>query len=247
VSLARGGLAPVLAVAAVTVLPGLAPTAGATGEDGQQRFVFGHSAAGRALVAEHHPSGAGGRVLLVIGAIHGDETAGIAVVDALRRLAGRSGVDVWTVTSVNPDGVRAHRRQNSHGVDLNRNFSVRWRSARRGSPEWGGPRSFSEPESRAVRRLVQRVRPDVTIWYHQPWGVVLLPCHGPAPARVRYARRAHIKTQRCRGEDLPGTATAWQHRVDPDAEAFVVELAAGRLSATAARRHAAAALAATAG
>ena len=88
-------------------------------------------------------------------------------------------------------------------------------SLERGGPpssgEYPGPRPFSEPESRAVRRLVKRVRPRVTIWYHQPWGQVLLPCHGPAQAQRRYARIAHLPTKRCRGQRLPGTATRWQN------------------------------------
>jgi protein MpaA len=235
----RGPLALAGAAAAIAIAQSAAAQEGTT----PQTLVFGRSAGGRALVAEHRPGARGGPVLLVVGAIHGDETAGVGVIRALRSLEDTGGVDLWTVTSVNPDGIRLHRRQNGHGVDLNRNFSVRWRAnGRRGAAEWGGSHAFSEPESRAVRRLVRRIRPDVTVWYHQPWGVVLLPCRGPAPGRTRYARLARMKVQRCRGENLPGTATAWQHREAPRAEAFVVELGPGALSAAAARRHARAAL-----
>jgi hypothetical protein len=41
----------------------------------------------------------------------------------------------------------------------------------------------------------------------------------------------------CRGGDLPGTATKWFNR-KPGRRAFVVELAGGELSSSAAARHA---------
>ncbi len=82
----------------------------------------------------------------------------------------------------------------------------------------------------------------MTIWYHQPWGAVLIPCRGPAPIEMRYARIARFPTDRCRGAGLRGTATSWQeHRFG--GEAFVVELPAGPLSGRAAHRHARAAAA----
>ena len=37
-----------------------------------------------------------------------------------------------------------------------------------------GRRAFSEPESRAVRRLVRRLHPAVTVWYHQHMRLVNL-------------------------------------------------------------------------
>ena len=101
------------------------------------------------------------------------------------------GVQLWVVTSVNPDGVEAGTRKNARGVDLNRNFSYRWRGGV--SPSSGyypGPHPFSEPESRAVKRLARRLKPRVTIWYHQPWGQVLaaLPRAGPQAEAVRAHR-----------------------------------------------------------
>jgi hypothetical protein len=91
-------------------------------------------------------------------------------------------------------------------------------------------------------RLIRRIEPDLTIWYHQPWGAVLIPCRGAAAIEKRYARISRLPTDRCRAAGLRGTATSWQeHRVG--GEAFVVELRAGSLSASAAHRHARAAAA----
>ena len=142
---------------------------------------------------------------LVVGSIHGDETAGLKVVSELRRrYSGIRGVDLWTVYTVNPDGVARGTRRNAHGVDLNRNFSFRWHGGvPRSSGYYPGPRPFSEPESRLVRRLVSRLRPRISIWYHQPWGQVLAPCHGDAHLERRYSERSRVPLRRCRGEHLP--------------------------------------------
>jgi N-acetylmuramoyl-L-alanine amidase len=204
-------------------------------------LTFGHSAQGRPLVAER--VGEGPARVLVVGSIHGDETAGHAVVAALRRADPPAGVELWLVRTVNPDGVRRATRQNARGVDLNRNFARRWRGGGRPFDTYHpGPRAFSEPESQSVRRLVRRLRPDVTVWYHQHMRLVNL-SPGADPALVRaYARRVGLPAR-----TLPsyrGTATSWQNHAFPHASAFVVELPAGPLGARAAARHAAAVLAA---
>ncbi len=203
--------------------------------------VVGQSVRGRPIVARRAGDPAG-RPVLVVGAIHGDEGAGRAVVRELADAAPR-GIDLWLVSTLNPDGSRAGTRTNARGVDLNRNFSRRWRRNARGRADHSGPRPFSEPETRAIRRLILRVRPRVTIWFHQPWGQVLAPCRGAALLQRRYARASGLALRRCRGSDLPGTATRWQRHALPATTAFVVELGPGPLRAAAARRHARAVLA----
>ncbi len=182
-----------------------------------------------------------------MGEIHGDEEAGRAVVKRLRRHPGAlRGIDAWTVASLNPDGHAADRRGNDHGVDLNRNFGVGWSGSEpEGSGYYSGPHPFSEPETKAMRRLIRRIDPDLTIYYHQPWGAVLLPCNGPAAAQKRYSRISGLPADRCRGEHLPGTAIRWQNR--RGGLAFVVELKAGDLGDGEVRRHARAAAQVAAG
>jgi hypothetical protein len=208
----------------------------------RRRVTFGHSVRGTKLRAVKLGDPNASRKALVVGSIHGDETEGHEIVRVLRHsYRDLRGVQLWVVKTVNPDGVDAGTRKNAHGVDLNRNFSYRWRGGvPHSSGYYPGPHPFSEPESRAVRRLAERIKPRVTIWYHQPWGQVLLPCHGPAPVQRRYARIAHFPTKRCRGARLPGTATSWQNHNLPGT-AFVVELRAGELANREARRHARAA------
>ena len=234
-----------LAIAAATTLcalVGLASTApGDAGPNGGgQRVLLGHSVSGRAITAVRVGDPASPNKALVVGAIHGDESAGTSITRRIvRRFGGLRGVDLWVVRAVNPDGVAAGQRRNAHGVDLNRNFSYRWKGGvPASSGYYPGPQPFSEPESRAVRRLVQRLRPRVTIWFHQPWGQVLAPCHGPAGPQRRFSGLSGIPLKRCRGAHLPGTATRWQNHAFPAGEAFVVELPDGRISNRAASRDA---------
>jgi hypothetical protein len=201
-----------------------------------QRIEVGESVQGRRIVAVRRgPADAPVRVL-VTGSIHGVEPAGHAVVARLRRLAPPDGVQVWTVRTFNPDGIARGTRQNARGVDLNRNFPVRWR--RTGRPfdtYYPGPRAASEPETRALMRLVRRIRPDLSIHYHQALKLVNL-TGGPDPELVRdYARRSGLPALRL--PPLRGTATGWQNTKFHDSSAFVVEFGAGALTARQVRRH----------
>ena len=109
-----------------------------------------------------------------------------------------------------------------------------------------GPTPFTRASRRALRRLVRRIDPDVTIHYHQPWGAVLAPCRGPDRRHSASTRGSPgLEVDRCRGQRLPGTATRWQNR--RGGAAFVVELPESGLSDADVRRHARAAAQAAAG
>ena len=212
------GLAIAVAIAALASMGAAAASS--------QRIVFGHSVQGRPLVALRIGDPASPNKALVVGNIHGDEPAGTAVTrQILRRYRGIGGVDLWVVKTVNPDGLAHRMRKNAHGVDLNRNFSYRWRDGvPPSSGYYPGPHPFSEPESRAVRKLVRQLQPQVSIWFHQPWDQVLAPCHGDASLQRRFSQLSGIPLKRCRGEDLRGTAIDWQQHVLAGTHAFVVEL-----------------------
>src|SRR4051794_19791548 len=207
-----------------------------------KRVEVGRSVQGRPIVASRMGDPDSPRKVLIVGVIHGNEPAGLGVGDVLRRSWAKrlSGVDLWVVHSINPDGQAHGTRQNARGVDLNRNFPYRWRkNGRRGSAYYGGRKALSEPESRAARRLILRLRPAVTIWYHQPWGAVLA-CGRDVPLQRRYGKIAGMRLD-CRGRGLTGTASSWQNNVVGGGTAFVVEFPGGRIGAGTARRHARAA------
>lgn len=191
-------------------------------------FLLGRSVQGRRIVAVERGDSTASRKVLVFGIIHGNETAGAGIVRKLERLPLAAGADLWLVERLNPDGVAAHRRQNAHGVDLNRNFPYRWRPlGRRGDLTWSGPRPSSEAETRIARSLIRRVRPAVTIWFHQPLALVDR-SGGDVRIERAFARRVQLPIRQL--ASYPGSATSWQDHRYPGTTAFVVELPPGRLS-----------------
>src|SRR5437016_740418 len=105
-------------------------------------MLLGRSVDGRPISARE-VGDPGGTRILVVGCIHGNEPAGIAIARRLAQLS-PANIDLWIVSDLNPDGKAAGTRGNAHGVDLNRNFPFRWRPIR-GVFE-SGPRPLSEPE-----------------------------------------------------------------------------------------------------
>jgi len=180
--------------------------------------------------------------ILVVGCIHGDECAGIRVARRLERVRVPPHVALWIVEDANPDG-RAHgTRRNAHGVDLNRNFPFRWSRSAGGPGDltYPGPRAASEPETRWLMALVDRIGPTRTVWFHQALGLVDLTSGHEAVER-RFARLIGLPAVR-----LPryhGTATSWENRRMPGTTAFVTELPAGLLTRARAARIASAVLA----
>ena len=86
---------------------------------------------GRAIRVTRVGDPAAPTAVLVVGSIHGTETAGHAVIARLRRAVPPAGVRLLLVRTANPDGVARGTRQNARGVDLNRNFPFRWRGGGR--------------------------------------------------------------------------------------------------------------------
>ena len=200
--------------------------------DGVRPELIGDSTGGQPIRA--FTLGSGRPRILVVGCIHGNESAGSVVATRLlHALPPRRG-SITIVQDVNPDGHAAKRRWNSRGVDLNRNFPGTWQPI-----PTAGRAPASEQETQVVMRLIRRLRPDVTIWFHQPQGLVR--ASGPSVAIARrYARLAGMRFRRLPWP--PGSATAWQHAALPASRAFVVELAPGELGIREAGRYARAVL-----
>jgi protein MpaA len=151
---------------------------------------------------------------------------------------------LWLVDEFNPDGCRADTRQNARGVDLNRNSPWHWRPLDRlGGKFYSGPRALSEPESRAINRLVRRLRPAVTIWYHQHANLVDYSSGGSRALERRYATLTGMRLINYGVH--PGSITTWQDSTFRGDTAFVVELPPGALPRAAVARHVAAVTALT--
>ncbi|HEX7058423.1 MAG TPA: DUF2817 domain-containing protein [Solirubrobacterales bacterium] len=191
-----------------------------------RRGVAGHSAAGRPIGLLQRGDPAFEGEVLVFGCIHGDECAA----RELQPLAPASGCpdpvsDIYLVPNLNPDGFALGSRLNGRGVDLNRNFPAGWKPiGRRGDPQYSGPHPFSEPETRLAARIVNRLRPEVTIWFHQHYAhrPLVRAWDGSVPAARRFADLARIPFRRLPW--LAGTAPNWQNHRFPGTASFVVEL-----------------------
>lgn len=134
--------------------------------------TIGYSRAGRAIMAYHRAGSSPTRELVVIGVIHGDERKGLAVTTLLTSLKLPTNLGVWIIPTMNPDGMRSDVRGNARGVDLNRNFPYSWRSANAGTSRWSGPSAASEPETKAVKAFLSKVKPKLVVIFHSPLGGV---------------------------------------------------------------------------
>ena len=102
--------------------------------------------------------------------------------------------EIWIIPLLNPDGLeysiyfyrywRKNRRLNSdgsYGVDLNRNYGYQWGyndDGSSGNPNSGvyrGPGPFSEPETQAVRDLLQQYRFEALVSYHNYSQIIIFP------------------------------------------------------------------------
>jgi protein MpaA len=198
-------------------------------------ITIGRSVQGRPIEASEVGDPAS-TTLLVMGCIHGNEPAGIPVARDLREDSPPTGLDLWVVPDLNPDGKAGGTRQNARGVDLNRNFPWHWRPI--GSPgvwDYSGTRALSEPESRAAHRLIIKIQPQVTIWFHQDEDLVDK-SGGDVAIERRYARLVRLPLRRL--PRYPGSAASWQNHELPRTTAFVVELPPGALSSRGVERFA---------
>jgi carboxypeptidase T len=173
---------------------------------GARESVAGQSVEGRPLWCfEAGPAGA--PAILLTALIHGVELIGsLALYDALRGLLGGSSVldeaRLVVMPIVNPDALAtnmdrlsrgriAYQRRNANRVDLNRNFPAVGRarswhpfagSSLRFSPYHRGPFALSEPETRAVAEVADRVRPRLSLGFHSFGNLILFPwAHKRAP------------------------------------------------------------------
>jgi len=161
--------------------------------------------------------------------------------------------ELWVVPVVNPDGYQhswgsnrywRKNRRGTHGVDLNRNYSVAWggdgSSNRERSEVYRGLTPFSEPESRALRDLALRRHISIHVDFHAYGQLLLYPwsyTRAPAADRALFGAvgdrmaSAMAVTHENRytlqsGADLyaaAGTMTDWMYG-EAKALSFTVEL-----------------------
>lgn len=202
-------------------------------------------------------------VVLVIGSIHGNEPAGLDVVDVLAQMpvdeieravasmrtdgAGErtTALDLWLMPTGNPDGIAAGTRHNARQVDLNRNFPQDWAPLQQpGDYEYAGTGPASEPETRAMMTFLDDLDPDLTVWFHQDAYRVAPSWRKDRNVRALYAYLTGLPLLAVEGGTYTGVAATWHRRTSGDIS-FIVELG-GTLSAVEATMHARAVLGVTA-
>jgi len=125
--------------------------------------------------------GQGPDVTFIMATIHGNEPAGTPLVRRLAEYLQQrphllNGRTVVLLPVANPDGMAHNSRFNANGVDLNRNFAT----ANRLSSGRFGHTALSEPEARAIDRLIRQYAPDRIVSIHQP--LACIDYDGPAKA-----------------------------------------------------------------
>lgn len=109
--------------------------------------------------------------LLWIGGVHGDEPEGVELAtQTLQWLLNTKTPITWEwslIPCLNPDGVVLKQRTNGNGVDLNRNYpSKDWSPAARKNRYHPGPEAGSEPENRALTKLIEVQKPKLIVHCH---------------------------------------------------------------------------------
>jgi len=134
--------------------------------------VFAKSVEGRNIrVLE---MGSGEKTTLIMGGFHGSEPLGTRLAKRFAEylyFEYEENLDckVVIVPCVNPDGLVHRIRSNARGVDLNRNFPTRnWTTRYDKRSHYPGKRAASEPETRAVMKLIEKYRPDRIVSIHTP-------------------------------------------------------------------------------
>jgi len=189
------------------------PPAQAANDDVNAWRQVGTSVQGRPLRAL--TLGHGPRKVLFIGGIHGDEDEGTYTTAQLPAAFLADGLaDTVTLTileDANPDGRAAGSRGNADGVDVNRNFPAK--NFDTGTAAYGGS-PLSQPESRAVKALIDEVNPALVLVSHSWSGDEFINFDGPArEIAERFSAATGLKVKNSSSfAPTPGSLGSWAGR-----------------------------------
>jgi len=189
---------------------------------------FGRSVQNRPLTFIRRGNPNGVRVL-VVGCLHGNECAGLPILDILKSMPAPSNIDLWILPKLNPDGTELNVRQNANKVDLNRNFPVRWKPlGKSGFWQWAGTGPATEPEVKSMLSLGKIIQPQLSIWYHQDYFRISPGVGRDGDMRERYAILVDLPILKIEGGTYSGTSSMWAETLNNnDTTSLTVEFGKG--------------------
>jgi len=206
----------------------------------QQTIVVGASVNGTEITACRLIGSAtnSNNALLVVGTIHGDEPDGKRVVDELLTEAVPANTEIWVLRDANPDGAALVTRRNAHEVDINRNFPIKWKASDPAARTYSGPSPASEPETLALMKAVESIKPTRIVIFHQPYAQIDCPPERPTTFSDRLSQLTGFKSECIPGEKsgsptntYTGTFTIWANSTFPGITAVTFELGLATMDA----------------
>jgi murein peptide amidase A len=199
----------------------------------QQTLVIGKSVEGISIEAcqlnGSNPEAE--NTLLVIGTIHGDEPDGKRVIDEVLTTGAPANTNIWLIRDGNPDGASLGTRRNANGVDINRNFPIKWAASDPTARTYSGPSPASEPETLALMNAVETIKPTRVVVFHQPYAQIDCPPERPTTISDRLSQLTGFKSECIPGEksgsptnSYTGTFTIWANSTFPETTAVTFEL-----------------------
>jgi murein peptide amidase A len=199
----------------------------------QQTLVIGKSVEGISIEAcqlnGSNPEAE--NTLLVIGTIHGDEPDGKRVIDEVLTTGAPANTNIWLIRDGNPDGASLGTRRNANGVDINRNFPIKWAASDPTARTYSGPSPASEPETLALMNAVETIKPTRVVVFHQPYAQIDCPPERPKTISDRLSQLTGFKSECIPGEksgsptnSYTGTFTIWANSTFPETTAVTFEL-----------------------
>jgi protein MpaA len=156
--------------------------------------------------------------VVVLASIHGDEAETTVVVSEALRCLPRGDLQAAVILCANPDGMLRGTRGNGRGVDLNRNFPtsnwtpdpVYYKSRANDARDIAlspGSEPASEPETRALLSLLERLRPRAVVSLHA--ALACIDDSGGSPLGRRLAERCSLPLLTEIGYPTPGSMGTW--------------------------------------
>lgn len=117
------------------------------------------------------------KTVLIIGVVHGEEPQGKFLIENYlkknSKTLSKASNRLLFIPCLNPDGYKQNTRQNSNGIDLNRNFPTKnWEKVNKSSEYYGGDIAASEIETKFLVECIDEYSPDIILTLHAPFKVV---------------------------------------------------------------------------